>query len=75
MMCFLISCTTIEYVKVPLPEINFIRPIRPMLEEVQEDVPITATINTVKLMSYSEQLEIYADNWENFYEDLRNDED
>lgn len=60
------SCVT-EYVSVPLPDFSPIRPEAPVLETVEEDVPIGAIINTVKLMEYSKLLENYADSWENFY--------
>lgn len=60
------GCVT-EYISAPLPDFSPIRPERPVLEEVEEDVPIGAVINTVKLMEYSKQLEQYGDSWENFY--------
>lgn len=69
------SCVT-EYISAPLPEFKPIRPERPVLEEVEEDVPIGAVINTVRLADYSKQLEQYADTWENFYrviQEERND--
>lgn len=69
---FLTGCQTVKYIDADLPEINFIRPERPELEEVQGEVPTAATVNMVRLMSYAEQLENYADNWEQFYEGLKN---
>lgn len=69
---FLTGCQTVKYIEADLPEINFIRPERPELEEVQGEVPTAATVNMVRLMSYAEQLESYADNWEQFYEGLKN---
>lgn len=60
------SCIT-EYVESPLPDFSPIRPERPELEKVEEEVPIGTTLNLVKVIGYAELLEIYADNWENFY--------
>lgn len=70
------SCVT-EYVAVPLPDFSLMRPEPPMLEEVEEEVPMGAMLNTVRLMDYAKQLEQYADSWENFYrviQEERNDE-
>lgn len=64
------SCVT-EYASVPLPDFSPIRPERPELDRVEEDVPMDAVINTVKLMEYSKQLEQYGDSWENFYKALQ----
>lgn len=64
------SCAT-RYVTIPLPSFNPLRPERPTLEEVTDDVPITVTMNTVRLMDYAKQLETYADSWENFYRSIQ----
>lgn len=64
------SCVT-EYVTAPLPDFEPIRPERPTLEKVEEDVPIGAVINTVRLSEYAKQLEQYGDSWENFYRSLQ----
>ena len=69
----LISCETVEYITPKLPAFNPVRPERPQLEEVNEDVPLGAIINTVRLMEYSQQLEVYSDSWETFYNNLAED--
>lgn len=65
----LISCKTV-YISPSLPSYEPIRPERPTLENVNEEVPLTAVKNTIRLMTYAEQLEAYADGWENFYTEL-----
>lgn len=66
----LISCKTV-YISPSLPNYEPMRPERPTLENVNEEVPLTAVKNTIRLMTYAEQLEAYADGWENFYMELR----
>lgn len=69
------SCVT-EYISAPLPDFSPMRPERPTLEEVEEDVPMGAVLNTVRLIDYAKQLEQYGDSWENFYriiQEERND--
>lgn len=70
LVLMLSSCAT-RYITPPLPDFNPIRPERPQLEEVAEDVPVEAVMNTVRLIGYSEQLEQYCDSWENFYRSLQ----
>lgn len=60
------SCVT-EYISAPLPDFSPMRPVRPVLETVEEDVPMGAVLNTVRLVDYAKQLETYADSWEDFY--------
>lgn len=69
-MLFLTACKT-SYISPTLPSYEPIRPVRPSLEDVKEEVPIGAIRNTVKLMTYAEQMEAYADGWEEFYTELR----
>lgn len=68
----LAGCET-KFIMPTLPDYKPIRPTAPTLETVEEEVPINAVINTVKLMSYAEQLEAYADGWETFYGELQNE--
>ena len=68
-----VSCKTPTYLMPSLPEFNPVRPIRPTLKEVEQEVPMEAVVNTVRLMEYSRQMESYADSWETFYEELRNE--
>ena len=66
-LLLLFSCTTkIEYVTQPLPDFNPAIPARPELKE--NDI----IGNTIKLMSYAEELELYGESWKNFYEKLKN---
>lgn len=65
------SCTQTEYITTPLPEFAPVRPVRPELATVEEDVPIGAILNTVKLTFYANALEQYADAWESFYAGIK----
>lgn len=67
----LVSCETVEYITPSLPVFNPVRPQKPLLEEVTEDVPTGAVINTIRLMEYSKQLEVYSNSWENYYNELQ----
>ena len=75
MLLCLASCKTIVEVRAEIPEFNPMRPERPELVQVPADsvVAVQVNINMVKLISYIEQLEAYADGWETYYEELRND--
>lgn len=66
------ACET-QFIMPTLPDYKPIRPTVPTLETVEEEVPMNAVINTVKLMSYAEQLEAYADGWETFYGELEDE--
>lgn len=68
----LTGCKTVVDVKSKYPEFTVITPERPVLETVQSDVPIEATRNLIKLMSYAEQLENALDTWATFYGELKN---
>lgn len=70
LILLLTSCKTV-YISPTLPSYESIRPERPILENVNEEVPIGAIRNTAKLMSYAEQMETYADGWEEFYTELK----
>lgn len=66
-LTLLCSCITrVEYVMQPLPDFNPAIPAKPELKE--NDI----IGNTIKLMSYSEELEAYGEAWKNFYENLKN---
>ena len=67
----LAGCQTVEYVDVPLPDVYFERPERPVLNPIDFEIPDSVEINTLRLMSYAEQLEICVDNWERFYAELK----
>lgn len=72
----LTSCTTVKtvYVYPTLPEYSIEMPQKPELEEVSgsvEDVLRGMSVNTVKLMSYSEQLQVYGTQFKDFYDNLR----
>lgn len=69
----LTGCTSVEYIQPTLPEFNPARPSRPVLETVEEEVPYKATVNTIKLMEYARQLEVYSNSWEIFYTQLQED--
>ena len=74
LLCLILTgCTSVEYVQPSLPDFNPVRPARPQLEEVNEEVPQGAVINTVRLMNYSRELEIYSNTWESFYNQLKED--
>ena len=68
----LTGCKTVVEVTPEYPEFTVITPERPVLETVQSDVPIEATRNLIKMMSYAEQLENALDTWTTFYEELKN---
>lgn len=74
MVLCLASCKTVVEVRAEIPEFNPMRPERPELVEVPSDsvVAVQVNVNMVKLISYIEQLEAYADGWETYYEELRN---
>lgn len=67
----LVSCETVTYIAPDLPTFEPVRPQRPQLEEVTGEVPEGAIINTVRLMEYSRELEVYSNAWENYYNKLR----
>lgn len=70
-----VGCKTVETVSVTpsLPDFSPVRPTRPVLDPIPDgaQLPIPVLTNTIKQMSYSEQLEKYADGWERFYERLK----
>lgn len=67
----IVSCETVTYIAPNLPTFEPVRPQRPQLEEVTGEVPEGAIINTVHLMEYSRELEVYSNAWENYYNNLR----
>ena len=67
----IVSCETVTYIAPDLPTFEPVRPQRPQLEEVLGEVPEGAIINTVRLMEYSRELEVYSNAWENYYNSLR----
>lgn len=69
----LMGCTSVEYITPTLPDFAPVKPTRPTLETVEEEVPYEATINTIRLMEYSRLMEGYADGWETFYNQLKED--
>ena len=59
-----------------LPSFEPVRPDRPILLEVSEDdsqLPVPVKENTVLLTCYIEELEAYADGWEAYYEEVKNE--
>ncbi len=70
-----VGCKTVETVSVTpsLPDFSPVRPTRPVLDPISDDaqIPVPVLTNTIKQMSYSEQLEKYADGWERYYERLK----
>lgn len=64
------SCKTVQ-TPVVLPKFKPMMPTRPILETVNEDVPIEAERNLIKLMSYSKQLEMICESWGEFYSSLQ----
>lgn len=72
LILFLIcSCKTTQ-ANAFYPKFNPLLPTRPVLEKVNEDVPIEAERNLIKLMSYSRQLETICNSWSEFYSSLQN---
>lgn len=73
-LILLSSCST-RFVVPTLPDFNPMKPTRPTLNEVTGEVPLEAVLNTIQLMNYAEQLELYGESWENFYKKLQEDFD
>ena len=71
-LLLMVGCTStkIEYVNAPLPEFSPSIPERPELAEVTSEMPVDAVLNTIKLMTYAQELEAYGEAWRTFYEEL-----
>lgn len=76
--CFLlcVSCQTAERIIVvfpPLPDFVIARPTRPVLNQIDDgsQLPMSVLTNTILLQGYAKELEAYADGWEKFYMELR----
>lgn len=67
----LTGCKTVVQVKPEYPDFTIITPVRPTLETVTDSVPVEATRNLIKMISYAEQLENAIQSWTNFYEELK----
>lgn len=69
------SCviTEKEYVQPSLPEFIISRPSRPNLLDIPDDtqLPVPVLTNTILLQGYARELEAYAEGWEEFYTELR----
>ena len=73
-LLYMTSCATDK--KFFLPSFEPVRPDRPILLEVSEDgsqLPVSVKENTVLLTCYIEELEAYADGWEAYYEEVKNE--
>lgn len=66
----LCGCRTTHYVYPELPEYDVQMPDRPQLESTSEVVPVEVNRNTVKLITYVQQLESYIDNLKAYYHAL-----
>lgn len=71
-----ISCQTervIERVAPSLPSYTPIKPERPKLIMIEDDVqlPISVVQNQILLEGYAKELELYSRGWEEFYDGLR----
>lgn len=68
----LCGCSTVRtvYVYPELPEYNVVIPDKPVLEKIESNVPIEVNRNTIKLITYSQQLEISLMNFRDFYNGL-----
>lgn len=75
-LCFMVlllcGCKTTNR-DVYYPDFRVITPSRPNLETVNENVPIEASRNLIKMISYAEQLENALTAWNDFYTRLQND--
>lgn len=69
---FVISCSSVRTSSITSPKFNLIKPVRPTLNEIEDDVQIPTSIlnNTVLLIGYIEELETYSEGWENYYQQL-----
>lgn len=69
------GCVTEKVVRVSpnLPDYSPSRPNRPYLQEVDDglQLPIPVLKNMVLIQGYAKELEAYADGWERFYDNLR----
>ena len=74
-LLWLVSCETNKS-KFFLPSFEPVRPNRPVLLEVEDgsQLPVSVKENTVLLTCYIEELEAYADGWEAYYEEVKNNE-
>lgn len=68
------SCSTVKtiYVYPELPEYEVEYPVRPTLEKVESEVPVEVTLNTVRLITYAQELEITLQKFSEFYVALTN---
>lgn len=69
------SCviTEKEFIQPSLPEFALNRPSRPNLLTIADDtqLPVPVLTNTILLQGYARELEAYAEGWEEFYTELR----
>lgn len=70
-LVLLTGCTTVKYVYPKMPEYTAKIPARPTLEKTSGEVPAEVNRNTIKLISYIEQLEITLDSFQTYYDNLR----
>lgn len=73
----LLLCSCSTPVSSSLPEFSLVRPHKPQLQTVDNNIqiPNAVTNNTILLIGYIEELETYAEGWESFYNNLRNNYD
>lgn len=70
-MISITGCESVRHITPELPSYDPVVPERPILMEIDEEVPTEVTKNLVMLVSYAEKLEIVCQGWERFYAGLR----
>lgn len=71
-LMLLCSCSTVRtvYVYPELPDYHAVVPDKPVLEKIESEVPVEVNRNTIKLITYSQQLELSLSNFIEFYNGL-----
>lgn len=71
-LTLLCSCSTVRtvYIYPELPNYQAVIPDKPVLEKIESDIPVEVNRNTVKLITYSQQLEVSLLNFIEFYNRL-----
>jgi uncharacterized protein YcfL len=68
LLAVLCGCSTVRtvYVYPELPEYEVVFPEKPTLETIDVEVPVEVTVNTIRLITYSQQLEVTLHRFSDF---------
>lgn len=72
LLAVLSGCSTVRtvYAYPELPEYEVVFPEKPTLETIDVEVPVEVTINIIRLITYSQQLEVTLHRFSDFYSNL-----